>query len=116
MTAPERTRLPNRRDSRLRQIEWAGREWTVCAGFDATGAIKEVFIDGIKTGAHFDGLMDDACILLSVMLQAGFTPEQLVGFLSRETEGDSTRPASPIGAVAELLREIEAEFREGDGQ
>jgi hypothetical protein len=69
--APARARLPNRRLNITDVAVWRGRTWMLCIGFDRAGRAREVFIDGNKTGSEFEGLLDDACVLLSILLQTG---------------------------------------------
>ncbi len=45
-----------------------------------------------------DGLLDDACIVISILLQYGVEPVQLAASMPRL--GDGRQPASIIGAIA----------------
>ena len=94
-----RAPLPNRRQNAFDNIEWQGRKWTLCIGFDKAGEAKEVFIDGEKAGSDFEGLLDDACILLSILLQMGVPASDI---------SKSIGTASPIGLVAHQLAAFEA--------
>jgi len=67
----------------------------------AAGWIGEVFTHGAKVGSAMDGILDDACIALSLLLQHGIAPSALASSMGRL--GDGTSPASIIGALADLL-------------
>ena len=61
----------------------------------------EVFAGGAKSGSELDGLLDDAAILISLLLQNGVEPAALAKTVGRL--GDGTAPASVIGAIIDLL-------------
>lgn len=97
-----RRRLPNRRPSITHMLLHDGRSYAVSLGFDpADGWLGEVFAHGAKVGSNMDGILDDACIALSLLLQHGVEPASLAGTMGRL--GDGTTPASIIGALADLL-------------
>ena len=48
-----------------------------------------------------DAILDDACIAVSLLLQHGVVPARPASSMGRL--GDGTRPASVIGALADLL-------------
>ena len=102
-TAP-RERLPSRRPSITRTINWAGKEFSISIGFWLDGRPGEVFADGPKTGSDMRELLADACIAVSIGLQNGITPAELLHSMGRvpisETE---TRPSSIIGMICEAL-------------
>ena len=97
-----RQRLPNRRMNRTAELVYGGTRYEVTLGFHpATGKLREVFTHGAKTGSHMDGILDDASILLSLLLQHGVEPVSIIHSLGRvSAEGE---PASIIGAVGDLL-------------
>jgi hypothetical protein len=74
----------------------------VTIGFDlSTGKIGEVFTHGAKIGSAMDGILDDACITLSLLLQHGVEPAALAASMGRL--GNGKTPASIIGALSDLL-------------
>jgi hypothetical protein len=78
------------------------RSYSVTIGFDlASGRIGEVFTHGAKVGSAMDGILDDACIGLSLLLQYGVEPAALAASMGRL--GDGKTPASIIGALTDLL-------------
>jgi hypothetical protein len=102
-----RHRLPDRRRNAIREVAWAGQSFTVCVGHDGAGQPLEVFADGQKTGSVMAAVIDDACIVISLALQHGVTPEALAHSLSTiPTWENGVRldgPASPIGAILGAL-------------
>ncbi len=84
------------------ELIYDGARYEVTVGFHpTTGKVREVFCHGAKAGSNMDGLLDDACILLSLLLQHGLAPAALAASMGRLGEGQQR--ASVIGALAELL-------------
>jgi hypothetical protein len=102
-----RTRLPDRRRNAIRDIAFCGRAFTVCVGYDDAGRPLEVFADGQKTGSAMAAFIDDACIVISVALQHGLTPEALARSISTvpvwEDGVKGEGAASPVGAILAAL-------------
>ena len=97
-----RQRLPERRPSVTTTFVHDCRSYAVTFGFDpSTGRIGEVFTHGAKVGSAMDGILDDACIALSLLLQHGVEPTALATSMGRF--GDGKTPASVIGALADLI-------------
>lgn len=97
-----RRRLPDRRPSITRTLVHEGGTYAVSLGFDPTdGWLGEVFTHGAKAGSNMDGILDDASIALSLLLQHGVAPAALADTMGRL--GDDKTPASIIGALADLL-------------
>lgn len=101
-----RRRLPNRRPSVTAELIHDGRAYAVSLGFDPADAwLGEVFAHGAKVGSNMDGILDDACIALSLLQQHGVDAAILANSMGRL--GDGATPASIIGAVADLMaREV----------
>ncbi len=97
-----RERLPNRRPNETVNVTHDGRTYAITIGFDpATGEVREIFANDAKTGSAMDGILDDTCIILSILLQHGVQPSSFVGSMGRL--GASGEPASIIGRLAGLL-------------
>ena len=97
-----RQRLPNRRPSVTTKLVHDCRSYAVTLGFDAdTGRVGEIFTHGAKVGSAMDGILDDACIALSLLLQHGVEPTAFAASMGRL--GDGKTPASIIGALADLI-------------
>ena len=77
------------------------------AGLDSTGAIKELWIKGGKSGSEFDALCDEFAIMISRFLQSGMTVEMVRRMFGRL---DGGAPASIAGAAADWLQGLEAEL------
>ena len=101
-----RERLPDRRPSITRTINWAGSEFSVSVGFWLDGRPGEVFADGPREGSDLKALLADSAVLLSLLLQHNIEPAAIGYSLARVPVSDTeSRPASVIGAVVELLAE-----------
>ena len=101
-----RTQLPNRRPSLTVETEWQGHPITVTVGYDQTGEPKEVFANAAK-GGQMQGTLADACVIISIALQHGITPDALGKSLGRVPDllrgADATDHASPLGAVLAVV-------------
>ena len=92
---------------------------TATIGFDpADDQPRELFLTGGKEGSTLDALLADAAVVISVALQHGVSAKALAKSVGRLPEGPVTPadldgaqparlPASPIGAVLDLIREME---------
>lgn len=105
-----RQRLPDRRPSANVRVEWvtpsATHTFYVTLGYDPSDArIREVFYsDGMKSGADLRSMAQDACVLISLLLQHGLTPDEIGKSLAVAPVMDEVRPASLVGAVIEAIR------------
>jgi hypothetical protein len=115
-----RRALPARRLTITHSVLWRDRTYLIGVGFDREGRAQEAFVDGLKQGTELEALLDDACVLLSVLLQLGYAAKQIAHHLGREgtdpadPETGKTAPyASPIGMIAERIAAIEAENATG---
>ena len=104
-----RERLPDRRPNQTRVIRWAGSddqptEFSVTVGYYLDGRPGEVFANGPKVGSAMQALLEDSCVAVSIALQHGVTPEALAHSMGRTPISKTeTRPASIVGAIAEVL-------------
>ena len=97
-----RQRRPNRRANETVNVVHDGHAYTATLGFDpATNEVREIFTHGAKVGSAMDGILNDACILLSILLQHGVDPSSFAGSMGKL--GHSGEPASIIGRLAGLL-------------
>ena len=79
---------------------------TAVPGFYPNGRPGEAFTGNAKVGSAMDGLLDDACILVSLLLQNGVGPAALAKTVGRLEDGKE--PVSVIGAIVDLLAERQA--------
>jgi hypothetical protein len=93
-------RLPERRTAETAEIEQGGMRFAVTIGFYPDGRPGEVFTHGAKSGSAIEGLLDDACVVVSLLAQYGVEPHTLAQ--SMGCLGDE-RPASVIGAPDDLV-------------
>jgi hypothetical protein len=91
--------LPNRRAAETINIEHAGMRFNVTIGFYPGGRPGEVFVHGSKAGSTLDALLNDACVLVSLLMQHGVAPHELAASIGRLGNAE---PASVIGAVIDL--------------
>ena len=97
-----RQQLPQRRPNQTFDLSHGNMSFAVTLGYDpATGEPREVFTHGAKAGSMMDAILDDTCILLSILLQHGAQPSSLVDSMGRL--GDGTTPASIVGVIADVL-------------
>jgi hypothetical protein len=66
-----RERLPDRRDQITLPLAWQDITLILSVGYFPDGRPGEVFVRGLKPGAHLDALLDDAAVLISRLLQHG---------------------------------------------
>ena len=104
--------LPPRRLTVTVGIEWANRAWSISVGFDDALQVREIFADGHKSGTDVEAILDDACILISMLLQSGASIQDLAEKLGREGV-DPTAPASSIVGIA-IKRAAEVELAYGE--
>ena len=113
-----RQKLPNRRKQLTAEMQYDGHTYLISTGFDDAGQVREIFIKGHRQGSMLDALLDDAAIVVSHHLQRGGTAAQLRKSMSRLGGGIgvATEPASPVGAVVDLVAEIEQETAGSTGE
>lgn len=106
-----RHRLPQRRLAETRKIITPdGHSIHLTIGFDPAEDARrprEVFYsEGFKSGSQLEFQVQDACVLISMLLQHGLTADQIARSLARrETPDGSWIYASIIGLIVEELRE-----------
>ncbi len=97
-----RQRLPNRRKNETVNVTHDRRTYAATLGFDpATGEVREIFTHGAKVGSAMDEILDDTCILLSILLQHGVEPSSFAGSMGKLGHGGE--PASIVGRLVGLL-------------
>ncbi len=107
----QRTRLPDRRLSVTRSGTWAtdhgAHHFSLTLGIHpATGQVLEVFYaDGQRTGSGLQHAIQDACVLISLLLQHGVAAADIGKSLATAPVLGTPRPATVIGVIAELVRD-----------
>jgi hypothetical protein len=103
-----RTKLPDRRPNETVELMFNDTRYAATVGYyPDTGRVGEVFTHGAKVGSAMDAILDDACVALSMLLQHGTEPGGLASSMGRL--GDGRAPASIIGALADLLVDMDTE-------
>ncbi len=90
-----RERLPNRRHSETLSMQLDGITYDVTIGCYEDGRVGEVFCHGAKIGSDTQCLLDDACVLLSVLFQHGADPADLLSAMGE--------PPTVIGLVLDAI-------------
>jgi hypothetical protein len=111
---PVRRQLPNRRLQVTDKFEWHGKQYLLSVGFDPEGRVGEVFLAGTKAGTDLNGLMTDACVLLSLLLQYGgrsaWIAGRLAGLVAAEDPHKDPELTSLIGMVARRAAALERDY------
>lgn len=110
-----RTRLADRRYSETHRVEvemdLKPKIILVTIGFDERGRPSEVFCADFKAGTSMHGIVMDACIVLSRLLQHGDDPADILRGMSGgpadaiEGMADADHRRSLIGRIAEIVVE-----------
>jgi hypothetical protein len=98
-----RERLPQRRHNETLTLKHEHVRYSMTVGFFADRRPGEVFASGARIGSAMDAILDDASILISLLLQHGVAPKDIAKSLGRL--GAEQGPASIIGAILALLGE-----------
>jgi len=97
-----RTALVSRRLQLVETMWFDGREYEVCFGFEPGCPVREVFIArGPKVGSQAATFFDDSAIMVSLLLQHGYTADGIARRLTMD------------GAWRQILRraaELDAEM------
>lgn len=104
-----RHRLANRRALETIAIEHEGQRYKVglgrelvCIERERLGPVEEVFLNAQKVNSPLDVLASDGAILISLLIQHGCPPQDIVKSMKRNPDGS---PASPLGRAAALIAE-----------
>lgn len=110
MTASAPKKLATRRLRFTDVLPWEGTQWLLTIGFCREGRVRELFLDGVKTGSSMDHWAHDSCILVSHLLQAGFTVAELLAKLPAPPAPESKTAPSLIAAM--LAKALEVKHRD----
>lgn len=106
--------LPTRRLTETRRIETRdGHTIYLSVGFDPGDPVRprEVFYSaGFKSGSQLEFQIQDACVLLSLLLQHGLRPEDVAKSLARDEQPEgSIARASIVGLIVDELSTTDGE-------
>ena len=103
-----RTTLPARRPNTTRRLIHREQEVYVTYGLDpAHGRVMEVFGTTKKPTTDLDYMMTDACILVSMALQYGVTPERLLHSMCFiPVIGSAEKVEEPASLIGKIVRSI----------
>ena len=103
MTA--RIALPNRRPSLTTETAWHDHPVRVTVGYDLHGSPREVFAN-TERGGDMQASLADCCVIISIALQHGVTPDALAKSLGRVPTWVNGEPAmgaaSPVGVILDV--------------
>ena len=103
-----RTRLLNRRPQISTEIVFGGQLWTLSCGFDDGGKVRELFLFTTLGGSDIEALVDDAAIMISLLLQHGLSIRDLARHLGRQGIDATAPAASLLGLAVITAAKIEA--------
>ncbi len=102
-----RIQLHQRRHLETIAVEHEGQRFKVgigremlCGDREQLGPIVEVWLNAQKANSAIDVLASDGAILMSMLIQYGCRPAEIVKSMKRNTDGT---PASPLGMAAALI-------------
>ena len=79
----------------------------VSVGYAADNPLRPIevfYAEGFRSGADLEFLMQDACVLISILLQHGVSPERIAASMSTRDEPDGRlTPGSLAGTIATEL-------------
>lgn len=99
-----RTKLPPRRQNVTKRIIFRYQEnqkempILITIGYDTSGAPKEVFCADFKAGTTLHPIVQDACVVLSRLLQHDDPLDEIIQSLC-------SQPKSLIGQIAEAIHD-----------
>jgi hypothetical protein len=98
----QRQKPPNRRKTETHTLETTTGRYHVSFGYGSKDRLREVFIRGSKSGSDMDLLLDDASVVLSLALQHGVPPDQLLhSLVNGREEGARSTLAKAIALMQE---------------
>lgn len=89
-----RMAIPNRRECETICITWGAHRFHVSAGYHDGGLVEVFYADGMKSGTDLLHMAQDACVLISMLLQHGETIESI---------GKSLSGASIVSAIVAAI-------------
>ncbi len=92
----DRHHLPQRRPNHSLEFEFEGGRYQLTIGYYGDGRIGEVWLNGPRSDSALYHITQDACILISHLLQRFVSPHAIEASLPRKPDGG---PASIIGAI-----------------
>jgi hypothetical protein len=108
-----RVRLPNRRAAETVVLEHGSQRFTVTIGFYPDGRPGEVFTHGLRSGSNLDGLLADACVVVSCLMQHGVEAKEIASSMGRLGNAE---PASIIGAVIDFAASAASQMSQGGNE
>lgn len=115
-----RTPLNDRRQNITTEVKWTtpssiDQKLIVTYGLDRGGKVREAFCAGYRADTDLCALTNDACIMMSLLLQHGVSITEVAAACGQNTaEGETDGPpASLLGAIAREGVNIERLWNSG---
>lgn len=100
-----RKRLHNRRHNLTIALKHGSHTFFIGFGFDDNLRIMEVFGNSAKLTSDMDFLVSDACIVISIALQYGISPAEMLhsAKMMPDLADGKEKPASLIGVILNAI-------------
>src|SRR5262245_60590898 len=103
----ERMVLPQRRPSITFNMTYGlqNTAYGITVGYPSLNnkIVREVFINGARTGTDMDAITRDAAILLSLALQHGVDLGIIAKAMTRDGDNENNKASSIIGAIVDRI-------------
>ena len=107
-----RTRLANRRIGHRERFLWGEQDWLINVGFDRAGKVREIFLDGFKSGSDAERWIQHSCMMVSFNLQSGDDVASLLERIAGGNEDTGYAKASPVELMLRHALKLESEMGE----
>ena len=104
-----RRKLPPRRYSEVTKVHFRGMSYFIGVGYYIEGKPAEIFVSTSKMGTDVTNTADDACIMISYLLQVDISKpdvEEISSLLQRDEAGNY---ASIVGVLLDMVIDKMAE-------
>jgi hypothetical protein len=91
-------------------LDWNGHVFAITAGYAPNGRVREVFASGLRGGSDIQRLVDDACVVISLALQFGARPGDLLrslGTVPDPRDENASLPASVLGVIVGAIERLD---------
>lgn len=112
MTLPTRQPLRDRRANVTQEVAWQSpsgpdTKLIVTYGLDRDGKVKEAFCAGFRAGTDICALANDACVMMSLLLQSGMDISQVSAACgeNKPVEDKTAEPGPPASLLGAIARE-----------
>jgi hypothetical protein len=110
---PLRNRPPNRRPAVTRMMTWktevSSHNFHITIGYDHNSLkpVEVFYADGQTVGSQLQHAIQDACVLISLLLQHGVDPIVIAKSLSTTPIFGEVLPSTVVGVIASAVQDGE---------